>query len=301
MFELIGYNYFSDGDALSPASASVTGLSTTKIENAVFDHLNVTRDTNLTFTTTKPEWTYNTTLDCDFANNINAGNVSFLIEQISAIKIKRRVKGTFDWLMLTEFSIETVEDLSFVFNDLLNANLVEYEYALVPVLNGAEGNYIIDSIFSQFNGVFIGDAETTYKFMYDVDYGTNARNQQIGTFEPLGNRYPIIVANGELSYNTGTVTATLLNDDFEENGLIDRQAIVQKKEILKSFLTNRQAKIIRDWNSNIWLCMITDSPKFTYKNGSGMGIPQVGFSWTEIGKADNQQDLYNNGLLPTLG
>lgn len=254
MFELIGYNYFSDGDALNPAPSNVTNLTNTKIENAVFDHFNITRGASLTFTTDTPEWTYNTIMDCDFNENINAGNVTFLVEQLSAIKIKRRVKGTFDWLTLTEIPMNAVEDLSFVFNDLLNANLVEYEYALVPVLNDAEGNYIIDSIFSQFNGVFIGDAETTYKFMYDVDYGTNARNQQIGTFEPLGNRYPIIVANGELSYNTGTVTATLLNDDFEENGLIDRQAIVQKKEILKSFLTNRQAKILKDLN----ICSVYD-------------------------------------------
>ena len=66
-------------------------------------------------------------------------------------------------------------------------------------------------------------------------------------------------------------------------------------------MTNHKAKILRDWNGNIWLCIIVNNPQITYRNGSGMGIPQVAFDWVEVGKADNQQDLYNNGILNTLG
>ena len=249
MFQFIGYNFFSDKDALNPAPANVDSITSTKISNAIFDHFNITKNTLTDVTTTIPTaWDYDTIMDANFNENINAGNIDFLIEEISAIKIKRRVQGTFDWITLATIPINTIDDFTFAFNDLLNADHTTYDYALVPIMEDIEGNYIINSILSQFNGVFIGDYSTIYKFFYDVQYGTNARNQQIGTFQPLGNQYPIVIANGLLSYESGTVSATILNDDFENTGIVDAPAIVEKKTIIKDFLTNKKAKILKDLN-----------------------------------------------------
>ena len=297
MFQFVGYNFFSDGDALNTAPSNVDNITTVNLSNAIFDHFNVTRNTNTAVSTTIPtQWDYDTVMDADFAGNIEAGNVDFLIDQISAIKIKRRVQGTFNWLTLKTIPVNTVEDLTFVFNDLLNQNNVTYEYALVPIIEDVEGEYIINTVLSQFNGVFIGDAETIYKFLYEVEYGNNQRNQQIGVFQVLGKQYPVFVANGELSYESGSVTATILNEDFQQNG-IDRTAITQLKDAIKDFLTNRQAKILKDWNGNIWLCIVNSNIGVTYKSSYGMGIPVINFEWTEVGDAQSQQDLYNNGIL----
>ena len=216
MLQFIGYNFFSDGNALNTAPSNVDNITTVKLSNAIFDHFNITQNTSTEVTTTIPTvWDYDTIMDADFAGNISAGNVDFLIEQISAIKIKRRVQGEFNWLTLQTIPVNSVEDLNFVFNDMLNQYGVQYEYAFVPILEDVEGNYIINSVFSQFNGVFIGDANNIYKFLYEVEYGSNARNQQIGVFQVLGQQYPVLVANGALSYESGSVTATILNDDFE--------------------------------------------------------------------------------------
>lgn len=301
MFQFIGYNFYSDGDALAVAPSAVPSITSTTLTNAIFDHLNITKNTSTPVSTSVPtDWDYDTILDANFDGNLNAGNIDFLVDQITSIKIKRRVTGTFDWLTLAEIPINTVDDLTFVFNDRLNAYGVEYDYAFVPVLNDIEGEYLINTILSQFNGVFIGDAESIYKFMYDVSYGSNSRNQQVGTFEPLGRQFPVFVANGLLSYESGSVTATILNDDFEDTGEINRTAIVQKKDVLKDYLTNRKAKILKDWSGNIWLCIVVNNPQIAYRTGSGMGIPQVTFDWVEIGKADNQQDLYANGIIDIL-
>ena len=89
----------------------------------------------------------------------------------------------------------------------------------------------------------------------------------------------------------------VLNDDYEDTGVIDPQAIVQKKTVLKNFLTNKKAKLLKDWNSNVWLCMVTNSPQVTYAQGSSMAIPKVSFDWTQIGDATSQAALYNNGLV----
>ena len=302
MLQFLGYNFFSDGDALNNAPSSVPNINTITLSNAIYDHFNVTTNTNTPVTTTIPtEWDYDTVLNADFNGNLDAGNVDFLIEQISAIKIKRRVQGDFNWFTLATIPVNTVEDLNFVFNDLLNQYGVQYEYAFVPIMgsleNPAEGNYIINSILSQFNGVFIGDAENIYKFFYEVEYNSNARNQQVGVFQVLGKQYPVLVANGALSYESGSVTATILNDDFAQTGIIDRTAITQQKDAIKDFLTDKKAKILKDWNGNIWLCIVNSNINVTYKSNYGMGIPSIQFNWTEIGDASNQQDLYNNGIL----
>lgn len=302
MFQFVGYNFFGDVDALDSAPSSIDNIKSTTISNAIFDHVNVTKNTNIPFSTVIPtEWDYETVLDADFNENINAGNVDFLINAISAVKIKRRVKGGFDWLTLKTIPVSKVEDLNFVFNDFLNGYDVNYEYALVPVINDIEGNYLINSVHSIFNGVFIGDAEQTFKFLYNVEYGTNARNQQIGTFQPLGKKYPVIIGNGLLSYESGSVSATIVNDDYEQTGKVDSLAIVKKKTVIKDFLTNKKAKILKDWAGNMWLCMVTDNIQVSYKSGSGLKIPQVQFNWVQIGDAESQNDLYTNGVIDEKG
>ena len=248
MIGFLGYNFCADINALDPVPTSVNNITDTRLSNGIFDHWYLTQDTSTPYPTTIPDiWDYDTIMDADFNGNIEAGNVDFLIDQISAIKIKRRVQGTFNWLTLKTIPVNTVEDLTFVFNDLLNQNNVTYEYALVPIIGDVEGEYIINTVLSQFNGVFIGDAETIYKFLYEVEYGNNQRNQQIGVFQVLGKQYPVFVANGELSYESGSVTATILNEDFQQNG-IDRTVITKLKDAIKDFLTNRKAKILKDLN-----------------------------------------------------
>lgn len=298
MFQFVGYNFFSDGDALNPAPSNVDNITSTQLSNAIYEHFNVTRNASTPVSTTVPTaWDYDTILDASFEGNLSAGNVDFLIEQISAIKIKRRVQGQFNWITLKTIPINSVEDLTFVFNDNLNQYGVTYDYAFVPIIENIEGEYIINSVLSQFNGVFIGDAENIYKFFYEVEYGSNARNQQVGVFQVLGKQYPVLVANGALSYESGSVTATILNEDYQQTGVIDRVAITQQKDALKDYLTNRKAKILKDWNGNIWLCIVNSNINVSYKSSYGMGIPSIQFDWTEIGDATNQQDLYNNGIL----
>lgn len=298
MFQFIGYDFFAGPNALNTAPGSIDNITITRLTNAIFDHFNITKNTSLIYNDKIPEgWDYDTILNADLNGDLDAGNVDFIIEQLSAIKIKRRIRGTFNWITLETVPIDDVEDLTFVFNDRLNAYGVEYEYAFVPVLQDVESEYIMNSILSKFNGVFIGDYYNTYKFLYDVNYGNNSRNQQIGTFQPLGRKYPVIVNNGLLSYESGSVSAKILNDNYQDTGIVDAISVTKKKNVIKDFLTNHKAKILKDWCGNIWLCMIVDSPQVSYANGSGMSIPVVSFNWTEIGDVNSQQDLYLSGVI----
>ena len=121
---------------------------------------------------------------------MSAGNIGFLSTQISEIRVKRRVKGTFDWLTIGSYEVTSFSDITkLVFNDYFNENNVTYEYAFVPVVQGIEGQYIINEVFSQFDGIFIADINSIYKFYSGVSYGSSTRVQKVGVFEPIGKNH----------------------------------------------------------------------------------------------------------------
>ena len=299
MFIVCGYNFFRDENALNPSPLRNGIFTSTQLKNGIFSHWYITRDINSPYSSEEPTlWEYLTVMDANFNGTLQAGNVGYVLDNIDGIKIKRRKVGEYDWITLNYVSAEELgETLSFVLNDNLNQNDIEYEYAFVPVFQGIEGNYITNTIKSKFNGVFISDAESIYKFYTNVSYGTNERVQQIGVFEPFGRKYPVVVSNALLNYETGSFKGDILNNDFLETRKINAKEIVEKRKQIIDFLTNKKAKILKDWNGNFWLIFITDNIQTGYANNSGMSIVNVDAEWTEIGDANSGSDLYLNGIL----
>lgn len=297
MFMMCGYNFCKDGNALDPAPIMTNNFKTVRLTNGIFDHWNVNRDVISSYSSQIPDtWDYLTVMDANFNGNIAAGNSSFSLSSIDGIKIKRRKTTDFDWVALKYIPSDDITTLSFTVNDNLAASGEQYEYAFVPVVGGVEGNYITNTISTKFDGVFICDLDTIYKFYVGVEYGTNERVQKIGVFEPYGRKYPVVVSNGLINYETGSVTGTVLADDYLKTKAMNRIAMVKEQKALKDFLTNKKAKILKDWNGNSWLMFVTDNISTSYESKYGMGIADVSFDWTEIGDSNNQTDLYNNGL-----
>lgn len=300
MIGLIGYNFYSDSNALDPTPTDINNITYTKIQNGIFDHFNVSRDTSFDYSSIIPtDWDINTLMNADFAGNVSAGNVGQLATGITSIRVKRRIKGTFDWITIREIPVSKPEDLSFVITDNLNVYNVEYEYAYVPVMEDVEGSYIIESILSKFEGVFICDVDTVFKFYAGVEYDTNDAVQQVGVFQPYNRKYPIIVSNSVMQYQTGGVGGWILPEDYEDTHVFDRSKIVKEKEVLLNFLMNKKPKILKDMNGNNWLVYFTGNPSVTYDNNYGQGMLKVSAQWTEVGDPNDKTDLYENGLIPT--
>lgn len=298
MIGFLGYNFCSDGNCLDPVPTSIDNITSTQLSNGIFDHWYLTSDTREPYPTTIPDqWDYTTIMDADFNGNVAAGNVDFTLAQITGFKIKRRVIGTFDWITLVELPVATLEDLKVSFNDNLNSNYTNYEYALVPMLNEIEGDYITNEVLSQFDGVFICDLETVYKFYAGVEYGEGTRVQKVGIFEPMGRKTPVVVSNALTNYETGNVQGTVLPSDYGQTGTYQPLALVQERKELLDFLTNKKAKVLKDWNGGTWLMMVVDTPTITYKTGSGMALANVGFNYVTLGDSNNQTDLYNSGIV----
>ena len=300
MIGFIGYNFYSDGNALDPTPTDINNITYTKIQNGIFDHFNVSRDTSFDYSSIIPtDWDINTLMNADFAGNVSAGNVGQLATGITSIRVKRRIKGTFDWITIREIPVSKPEDLSFVITDNLNAYNVEYEYAYVPMMEDVEGSYIIESILSKFEGVFICDVDTVFKFYAGVEYDTNDAVQQVGVFQPYNRKYPIIVSNSVMQYQTGGVGGWILPEDYDDTHVFDRSKIVKEKEVLLNFLMNKKPKILKDMNGNNWLVYFTGNPSVTYDNNYGQGMLKVSAQWTEVGDPNDKTDLYENGLIPT--
>ena len=300
MIGLVGYNFCADGNALDPTPTDVNNITYTRVQNGIFSHFNVSRDTSFDYSSIVPtDWDVNTLMNADFAGNTSAGNVAQVASGVTSVRVKRRIKGTFDWITIREIPVNTPEDMSFVITDNLNAYNVEYEYAFVPVMQDVEGNYIIESILSKFEGVFICDIDTVFKFYAGVEYDGNDAVQQVGVFQPFNRKYPIIVSNSIMQYQTGSIGGWVLPEDYEDTHVFDRSKIVKEKEVLLNFLMNKKPKILKDMNGNNWLVYFTGNPTVTYDNNYGQGMLKVAAQWTEVGDPNDKTDLYENGLIPT--
>lgn len=300
MFFICGYDFYKDENTLNPSPLKVAKYDLVQLENGIFSHWYITSDGSVPYNPNPPTgWDFLTIMDANFNGNIEAGNVSYISDHIDGIKIKRRNINDFNWITLKYVPFEELfESLEFVFNDNLAQNGIEYEYGFFPIIDGIEGNYVSNTVLSQFKGVFICDMNTIYKFDKGVEYGDLEQVQKIGVFEPFGRKYPVVVTNGLINYAKSSLKGKILNDDFNETKQIDRKKIVEKRENILKFFNNKKAKILKDWNGNYFLMMIVDSPKVSFSNNYGMGINTISASWAEIGDADSQQDLYQSGLVP---
>lgn len=214
------------------------------------------------------------------------------------------------WLTLYSQPISQASDMDFTFIDFLNQYGKTYKYALVPLLTQTqsgvevevEGGYTVSNeVQSVFDGVFIADSTGSQKCKANVGYGNVDMNQVVGSITPIGAKYPIIITNSHNQYHNGSISGTIVPDDYYFNGNLSRIDMVNKRNELEQFLTNKRVKVIKDWNGNIWLVMIAGNVSCTFNNNYGMGIVSFSTNWTEVGDPTNQQDLQATGLINVGG
>lgn len=299
MLSLCGYNFCADKNALDFIPTNVNNIKNVQLQNGIYDHFNVNRNVSFAYDNNIPtKWDFFTLMDANFNGNIYAGNVKNF-ENVTSILVKRRIKGEYDWFTLTEVPINTDEDVKFSFNDHLNGSGIDYEYALVPKLNDIESNYIVEEIHSEFNGIFICDANEIYKFYADATYGDTESVQKVGVYETVGSKYPIIVSNGAIDYHNGSINARIMTDDYLDTRKINAQAMVKTQRVIDKFFKKKRAKILKDFYGNIWLIYLTGNPSVSYDN-NGTGMMRVTADWTEQGNANDGKDLTRNGFVKVV-
>jgi hypothetical protein len=275
-------------------------LNKCKLSNGIYDQIDITSDVDVTIETYEPVWTTKTILDADFNGNISGGNTDIILSEVGALRIKRRQAQATSWITLKEVSVKKPEDFKIDYIDTCVPSGVEQVYAIVPVdPNGQEtSTYITKSTGAfRWNGVFVSMGTDIMRFFSRIQYNSLTKNREVGTFNPLASKYPVVVQNGMTSYLSGTLSALVLGEDWDGTKPINRLSVVAQLTKIHEWLDRGDPVVLKDWNGWILICRPTSGDTVTFDSNYGNGVATASFNFVEQGKYDNQNDLYEAGII----
>lgn len=268
-----------------------------EISNAIFDEVYLDSDTSIAYDTKIPEWGYSTILDAKFKNNILAGNVDFTLNSISGMFIKKRKYGDYKWLAMHYIPIQKEEDLNFYYNDIVVAANTKYEYAAVPIVDGAEGTYQTIDVDVCYDGCFIIDSTNGYQVIGELKRSNLTRKVPVNVIEPTNSQYPFVHYYSQSKYDQFNISGWFVERDKEtfrfdsENGWKYRAAV-------RNFLSNRKPKIVKWYDGQIYMACVTSDVSET--EGVFNQHVTTSITFTEVGSVENNMDLYNHGFINCL-
>ena len=270
----------------------LNSLFTLKIGNGVFDELDISTDITIPYTTEIPTYDGNTVLSLSFNNNIPHYNRAIL---------KRKDLNSYNWIDLEQIYITQPNVAYYIdYNDSFVPTGVTQTYALVTYVDGAESEYYTLEATPQWSKVFISDRDKKFALNYGVIYSNHSQNIQNGVFMPIGSTYPIVVQNGEGNYRSGSLQFKVLGYQFEIDKQLDRTSIVKQTNDILEFLTNGKAKCITDYNGNVFIIKVINSPQISYDANWGNGITTISFDWVEQCKYNDYEKMLELGLFDVI-
>lgn len=285
------------GKTISSIPLDLNYINYVKIENGIYDDVYATHINEEVKSANEfyvpDEWDAETYFHARFNGDLYSGNADFGVENTTNIIIKRREVGTYKWLPIIDKSVNSSNDYNFIEYDKYPVSNVEYEYAAVPIVNGVEGTYAIDSCLVEFNELIIIDADEQYSTMYDIDISQD-KNNTSSVVVPIGSKYPIYVANAMNDYYTGNVSATFLNLNCKNPDPSIKEIMKFRKDIL-NFLNNRKVKYIKDPLGRCWIASIGTT--VTDEDNGHPYAHKISFDFTEIGDIESNEDMSKYGFL----
>lgn len=284
--------YFASGSikSVSYTPTNINDITYLEIQNGIYDELFGSDNANIIIDESSKKWDFDTRFYAKFQNNLMAGNVDYAASMVSAIRIKRRKNNEHQWLTLFSIPINTNEDFNFELADRYAQSGQDYYYAMVPVIEQAEGNINKNSIHSEFNNYFILDKDISYPILFNTKLNVDI-NKNIGIINTLGRKYPFIISNGLSQYRSGTLEFSLA--PFT-NCEIDLENGYSYRTQFEEWIFNGKPKILKDWTGKIFMMDITGNMPIDY---SYYNLPSYKIQFTEIGDALNTDDLYYNGFI----
>ena len=239
-------------------------------------------------------WTWNTVMKADFSTGKTmAGNTDWTLETVSRVVIKKRIKGDFVWQTVEVHDVNSIEDFNFHGIDRYNKAKVYYEYAIVPYLGNNAGMYNTEEVESNFDAVFIVGANEAYKTFSTTAYLDTTRNISGNYNVPSNSRYPTFYHSGLMNFDSGSCDGKFYDLD-ESCSIVDDYGYFFKEKLM-NFLTDGNPKILKHPDGRIWLIQVIPSP--TDSADGEYFLRNIAFSWIQIGRYDNNEDLYRAGLI----
>lgn len=296
---ICGSNFCGGDLSCSLTPTNLNSINKIILKNGMYDDLYITKDTSFALDENYVmRWDFDTILWAKFNGTTDAGNVDWNIDTISHIILKKRVEGKFTWRTLAAKEIKTKEDFELMFDDYTCASGAEYEYAIVPIFYGAEGNYSSARMKSQFDAIFIISEKDVYFTDITDGYCNTTRNIPSANVELLNQKFPIFVRNSMANYDTGSCTGSFV--PFEDDGCTrdftpgnNYKRIVFQRSVM-DMLTDGLPKILKLPDGRLWLVQVTPNP--TDSADQNYSNRNIAFTWVEIGSIESEKDLYYFGL-----
>lgn len=292
---VLGFSFLGDKTSFSSTAISVNNLEAITVKNAVVNELYVTSkvgDVDNFNGIIPTDWDIDTRLHALFNDDLYGGNVNFTEEIVSSVRIKRRTASDSNFKTIYEKDINNKDDFSI---NLIHyyAPVGEVSFAYVPIISGGEGDYIVNTVKSDFSSYFICEKDISYPMVLDTNFNKR-RIQRTGLIEPLGREKPIIFKGGKTNYISGDIECCFIEN---QNCVWKTDISWDYRNTIYDFLTNGNVKILKDYFGNVWLIGIT-SDEITEESDHPLHIISK-FSVAECGDAHSINDLYYNGLLDT--
>ena len=273
--------------------ALADNLFSLKFGNGIFDELDITTDVTLPYTTDIPSYDGTTIISLSFKGNIDTN-----IPHYDKAVLKRKESEAFTWLDLQEIYITEPNVPYYIdYNDGFIPTGIKQTYALVTYIGGAESEYYTIEVTPQWGKVFISEKDKRFGLNYAVIYSNHNQNIQNGVLMPIGAQYPIVIQNANGNYRSGSLQFKVLGYQFEVDKRLSRPSIVQQTNDILAFLTNGKAKCIIDYNGNIFVVKVINSPQISYDSNWGNGIATISFDWVEQCKYNDYDKMAELGLI----
>lgn len=288
----LGTTFCSDGNSLFPPTIQNNVLLAIQIFDGTYNHLYLGTDTSMTINDLNDEWTYDTKINATFDKDFEAGNAGFSLKNTDHIVVRRREFGTMDWTVIHVQEVKTIKDLNVNIIDKYARSGIEYEYSVSSFVNGVENSYIINNVYSEFDGYYITDKDCLYGTVYNVDGCDTTRNVTNQVVEMLNSKYMNVVSNSALKCDRGSITGAFFKVD--ENGDINREDGMKYRNAVKDRLSNKKPLILKIDDGRIW--MIKTSGAITDSMDGHRDLRNITFEWVEVGDVNDMETLYMNGF-----
>lgn len=297
---------------LNPTPTKINDIDLVVMTNGIYDELYATKSTSAYSkeTPAQSDWDFNTILHAFFSGDLHAGNVKYTAAEVDCLRIKRRKKGTLEWITLFEITVDSADDFHFERFDQYARSHTDYEYALIPVIyhieggEDVEGNLNISEVHSVFDDVFISERDTTYHAATELNWSVTKNHPSL-VVAPINRKHPFVFGNGNSNYYSGTLSGIWVELDklctySNYMSWDDAWSEVwnhgwEYREGLMEFLCNGRPKILKLPDGRMWLITITDSPTETVS--LHYQTPTTSFNWTETDDCESGKALYENNFI----
>ena len=169
----------------------------------------------------------------------------------------------------------------------------DYEYAVAPVANGIELGYAKASVVSDFDGAVITDGNKSYHIFLEPKVDSVEKVRSATVVETMGSKYPYLFAGSEANYYSGHFSGVGIRfdntmKDFDING---GNAF---RDELSEWLTNGSAKLLKMFDGRRWLMGVNGNVSISCSDHYDKGVLE--FDFVELGDAESESDMYDNGL-----